>query len=57
MAVVRIFSKNSLAITKETARAALNESYYDASLIQREIGFTFTPMEETVKACVDTYQL
>lgn len=56
MAVVRIFSKNSLAITKETARAALTESYYDASLIQREIGFNFTPIEETVKACVDTYQ-
>jgi hypothetical protein len=51
MAVVRLFSKKGLAITKETARAALNESYYNSDKIKRAISFEFTAIEDTVKAC------
>jgi hypothetical protein len=40
-----------LAITKETARAALNESYYNSDKIKRAISFEFTAIEDTVKAC------
>ncbi len=56
MAVVRLFYRNSLAITKETARAALTESYYNATRIQQEIGFQFTPIEETIQQCVQEYR-
>jgi len=55
MAVVRLFSSGGISITKETARAALNESYYNASRIQNEIGFEFTPIDKTVQDCADNY--
>ncbi|MCG9880950.1 MAG: SDR family oxidoreductase [Bacteroidia bacterium] len=55
MAVVRLFSKKGLALTKETARAALNESYYNSNRIISEIDFAFTPIEKTVADCVGEY--
>jgi hypothetical protein len=55
MAVVRLFSKKGLALTKETARAALNESYYNSDRIINEVGFAFTPIEKTVEDCVGRY--
>jgi nucleoside-diphosphate-sugar epimerase len=36
-------------ITKETARASQNKFYYSSKKIINEIGFTFTPMSETIK--------
>lgn len=56
MAMVRLFSKKGLALTKETARAALNESYYNSNRIISEVGFTFTPIEKTVENCVGLYK-
>lgn len=56
MAVVRLFNKKGLALTKETARAALNESYYSSNRIMSEVGFSFTPIEETVADCVGQYK-
>jgi nucleoside-diphosphate-sugar epimerase len=56
MAVVRLFSKKGLALTKETARAALNESYYNSDRIIKEVGFAFTPIEKTVEDCVGQYK-
>lgn len=53
---IRLFYKNSLAITKETARAAITESYYNSAQIQKEIGFQFTPIEQTVQTCVTQYR-
>ncbi|OYU97345.1 MAG: hypothetical protein CFE21_03375 [Bacteroidetes bacterium B1(2017)] len=53
--VMRLFSKKGLAITRETARAAINESYYDATRIQTELGFAFTPIQETVQDCCTAY--
>jgi hypothetical protein len=55
MKVVRLFYKKGIAITKETARAAINESYYNSSKIITELSFTFTPIEITVKDCCDAY--
>ena len=55
MAVLRLFSKKGLALTKETARAALNESYYSSNRIISEVGFAFTPIEKTVEDCVGRY--
>ena len=55
MAVVRLFGKKGLAITKETARAALNESYYSSEKIKGAISFEFTTIEDTVKACAAQY--
>jgi nucleoside-diphosphate-sugar epimerase len=55
MAVVRLFSKKGLALTKETARAALNESYYNSDRIIKEVGCAFTPIEKTVEDCVGRY--
>jgi dihydroflavonol-4-reductase len=37
------------SLTKETARASLNKFYYSSEKIEKEIGFTFTPMEATIK--------
>jgi hypothetical protein len=45
-----------LALTKETARAALNESYYSSNRIMSEVGFSFTPIEKTVADCVGEYK-
>lgn len=55
MWVLRLFTKKGLAITKETARAAINESYYKNDAIIKEIAFTFTPIETTIKDCCKTY--
>ncbi len=55
MWVLRLFTKKGLAITKETARAAINESYYKSDAIIKEIAFTFTPIETTIKDCCETY--
>lgn len=39
-------------LTKETARASLNQFYYNASKIERAINFKYTPMEKTLEeAC------
>jgi nucleoside-diphosphate-sugar epimerase len=55
MKVVRIFYKKGIAITKETARASVNESYYNSNKIIKELSFTFTPIENTVKECCAAY--
>jgi nucleoside-diphosphate-sugar epimerase len=55
MKVVRLFYKKGIAITKETARAAVNESYYNSNKIITELSFTFTPIENTVKECCEVY--
>ncbi len=56
MWVLRLFTKKGIAITKETARAAINESYYKSDAIINEISFTFTPIATTIKDCCATYQ-
>lgn len=41
------------SLTKETARASMNQFYYSAAKIERTLNFVFTPMEETLKeTCV-----
>lgn len=42
-------------LTKETARASLNQFYYDASKIERTINFVFTPMEQTLREACAQY--
>ncbi|MES2779361.1 MAG: NAD-dependent epimerase/dehydratase family protein [Bacteroidota bacterium] len=40
------------SLTKETARASMNQFYYSAAKIERAINFAFTPMEQTLsEAC------
>lgn len=36
------------SLTRETARASLNKFYYNSNKIQQQIGFQFTPMEQTI---------
>jgi dihydroflavonol-4-reductase len=36
-------------VTKETARNALNSTYYNNSKIKTELGFSFTPINESIK--------
>ncbi len=57
MAVVSLFTRKGIAITKETARASVNESYYDSTRIKTEIEFVFTPIEETIRDCAQAYLL
>lgn len=37
------------SLTKETARASLNQFYYNSHKIEQTIGFKFTPMEQTIE--------
>jgi dihydroflavonol-4-reductase len=37
------------SLTRETARASLNVFYYSSEKIKQKIGFTFTPMIQTLK--------
>lgn len=53
--VVRLFTTKGLPITRETARAALNKSYYRSERIVKELNFAFTPMEKTIAECCSTY--
>jgi dihydroflavonol-4-reductase len=55
MAVVRLFSKGGISITKETARAAITESYYNSERIKKELNFEFTPIEKTIQDCAEGY--
>ncbi len=37
------------SLTRETARASLNIFYYSSEKIKQQIGFVFTPMEQTIE--------
>jgi nucleoside-diphosphate-sugar epimerase len=45
------------SLTKETARASMKKYYYSAAKIEREIGFTFTPMEQTLRETCEQFLL
>ncbi|MES2558469.1 MAG: NAD-dependent epimerase/dehydratase family protein [Bacteroidota bacterium] len=46
------FTGKKPSLTKETARASMNQFYYSAAKIEQTINFAFTPMEQTIQeAC------
>ncbi len=47
-----LFSKKAPALTKDTARSGHKKTYYSSELAKKELGITFTPIEEAVKNTV-----
>lgn len=47
-ALLSFFTRIKPAITKETARASLNQYYYSNTKIKQKINYTFIPIEETI---------
>lgn len=43
------------SLTKETARASLNQFYYSSEKIEQKIGFQFTPMEQTISETCEQF--
>lgn len=43
------------SLTKETARASMNQFYYSAEKIEKECSFTFTPMEQTLQQTCEQF--
>ena len=43
------------SLTKETARASMNQFYYSAAKIEQTINFVFTPMEQTLRETCTQY--
>ena len=47
--IIRLFSNKGIAITKETARAAVKEYYYSSQKIMKDLSFEFTPIQKTIE--------
>lgn len=53
--IIRLFGKKGIAITKETARAAVNESFYSSQKIINELNFNFIPIAQTITDSCASY--
>ncbi|MFN4082497.1 MAG: NAD-dependent epimerase/dehydratase family protein [Bacteroidia bacterium] len=53
VAVVRLFKKVSISITKETAKSSLNKSFYSNQKIKQQLNYNFRPISQTIKNCCE----